>query len=210
MPVSTSPASSYMEFNNLGHNVKLKESAPLILLSQPCLYRPSSSGVTYPMSHLPHAGLPTSLLTMPPLRKHNTFVVDASIAPRLSHNARDSSLDPGKIVCDKCGLYERTLPRPRLLQFDELQTGNESRQQSKSISDSPVPKLVKKEVERQTMSRRVSVPSSSSSVHNSSDWDDSGSMPSIFMSICGIDSAYGLCLFLWFRNYLVFRLARHN
>ncbi|KAJ7688685.1 hypothetical protein B0H17DRAFT_897758, partial [Mycena rosella] len=33
---------------------------------------------------------------------------------------RRSTLNPGKIVCNKCGLYERTHLRARPLRFDEL------------------------------------------------------------------------------------------
>ncbi|KAJ6476259.1 hypothetical protein C8R45DRAFT_772050, partial [Mycena sanguinolenta] len=35
---------------------------------------------------------------------------------------RRSSLDPGEIVCNKCGLFERTHCRPRPLRFDELRS----------------------------------------------------------------------------------------
>ena len=44
---------------------------------------------------------------------------------------RRSTLNPGKIVCNKCGLYERTHLRPRPLRFDELRAGNKSRKSSK-------------------------------------------------------------------------------
>ena len=48
-----------MEFDNLGHNVELKEPASLIVTSLPCLDRPPSSGAMHPMSYLPpHPGLP--------------------------------------------------------------------------------------------------------------------------------------------------------
>ncbi|KAK0206964.1 hypothetical protein DFS33DRAFT_1318111, partial [Desarmillaria ectypa] len=40
---------------------------------------------------------------------------------------RRSTLNPGKIVCNKCGLYERTHLRPRPLRFDELRAGNKAR-----------------------------------------------------------------------------------
>ncbi|KAJ7827003.1 hypothetical protein B0H14DRAFT_2289802, partial [Mycena olivaceomarginata] len=33
---------------------------------------------------------------------------------------RRSTLNPGKIVCNRCGLYERTHLRARPLRFDEL------------------------------------------------------------------------------------------
>ncbi|KAJ6460733.1 hypothetical protein C8R47DRAFT_1027513, partial [Mycena vitilis] len=40
---------------------------------------------------------------------------------------RRSTLNPGKIVCNKCGLYERTHLRARPLRFDELRAGNKAR-----------------------------------------------------------------------------------
>lgn len=99
---------------------------------------------------------------------------------------RRSTLTPGKIVCNKCGLYERTHLRPRPLRFDELRAGNKSRKQSKTGSPKSVKVLpIKKEPELDAISRRLSV-SSNSSLHSggaSSDWDDgisvysSGSTP---------------------------------
>jgi GATA-binding protein len=176
--VSSSPASSYVEFENLDHNVKLEESAPVIVPSQTCLYRPPSSGAIHPMSYLPHTGLPVQ-------HTDDAASKETQYLRRRCFNCsqteppswRRSTLNPGKIVCNKCGLYERTHLRPRPLRFDELRTGNKSRKQSKSASGSAA-KLLKKEVEAQAMSRRASV-SSSSSVHSSSDWDDSGSVTNI-------------------------------
>ena len=96
---------------------------------------------------------------------------------------RRSTLNPGKIVCNKCGLYERTHLRPRPQRFDELRAGNKSRKHSNAskLAGSSSPKeqassLVKKEqgeVEFETSSRRGSV--SGSSVHSTcSDYDDNG------------------------------------
>ncbi|KAH9077058.1 hypothetical protein EDB83DRAFT_2347979 [Lactarius deliciosus] len=176
--VSSSPASSYVEFDNLDRNVKLEESAPVIVPSQTCLYRPPSSGAIHPMSYLPsHTGLPVQ-------HTDDAASKETQYLRRRCFNCsqteppswRRSTLNPGKIVCNKCGLYERTHLRPRPLRFDELRTGNKSRKQSKSVSGSAASKLIKKEVEAQAMSRRASVSSSSSSVHSSSDWDDSVSV----------------------------------
>ncbi|KAI0268144.1 hypothetical protein BC834DRAFT_842201 [Gloeopeniophorella convolvens] len=178
MSVSSSPASSYVEFENLEHNVKLEEAAPVIVPSQTCLYRPPSSGAMHPMSYLPpHAGLPVQ-------HTDDAASKETQYLRRRCFNCsqteppswRRSTLNPGKIVCNKCGLYERTHLRPRPLRFDELRTGNKSRKQSKSISGSPANKLIKKEAESEVMNRRASVSSSSSSVHSSSDWDDSVSV----------------------------------
>ncbi|TFY80520.1 hypothetical protein EWM64_g3491 [Hericium alpestre] len=174
--MSSSPASSYHEFDKLDPNVKLEESAPVIVPSQTCLYRPSSSGPVPPMSYLsPHTGLPVQ-------HTDDAASKETQYLRRRCFNCsqteppswRRSTLNPGKIVCNKCGLYERTHLRPRPLRFDELRTGNKSRKQSKTGAGSPASKagaLVKKE-ESETMSRRASV-SSSCSAQSSSDWDDS-------------------------------------
>ena len=123
---------------------------------------------------------------------------------------RRSTLNPGKIVCNKCGLYERTHLRPRPQRFDELRAGNKTRKHGSGNggtgkgnanggSSSPgspndpssSPKdLVKKEqgefeLIETTPSRRASV--SNSSVHSaSSDLDDNGAFHSCFflLSLC--------------------------
>nr|BAH80465.1 putative GATA type transcriptional activator [Lentinula edodes] len=96
---------------------------------------------------------------------------------------RRSTLNPGKIVCNKCGLYERTHLRPRPLRFDELRAGGKSRKNSlsngsgangKTSPKSPGKSLVKKEsvdvgLGRIRGNRRSSV---SSSAGSGSDWDD--------------------------------------
>ncbi|KAF5371202.1 hypothetical protein D9758_004097 [Tetrapyrgos nigripes] len=97
---------------------------------------------------------------------------------------RRSTLNPGKIVCNKCGLYERTHLRPRPLRFDELRAGNKARKASKAAaaaaggSTSPPPKSpsVKKEPREGTLARRSSVSSTSSASAGGSDWDDSASI----------------------------------
>jgi hypothetical protein len=94
---------------------------------------------------------------------------------------RRSTLNPGKIVCNKCGLYERTHLRPRPLRFDELRAGHKPRKQSKGTV-SPKAKLspiVKKEPRETGLSRRSSISSLSGSVHSgsgASDWDDNVSV----------------------------------
>ncbi|KAJ3818332.1 putative GATA type transcriptional activator [Lentinula raphanica] len=102
---------------------------------------------------------------------------------------RRSTLNPGKIVCNKCGLYERTHLRPRPLRFDELRAGGKSRKNSlsngstggsqKTSPKSPGKSLVKKEsvdvnLGRIGGNRRSSV---SSSAGSGSDWDDNAQQP---------------------------------
>ncbi|KAK7470214.1 hypothetical protein VKT23_001650 [Stygiomarasmius scandens] len=102
---------------------------------------------------------------------------------------RRSTLNPGKIVCNKCGLYERTHLRPRPLRFDELRAGNKARKASKAAaaaaaagnSTSPTPSSpkspsVKKEPREGTLARRSSVSSASSASAGGSDWDDNASI----------------------------------
>ncbi|KAF9498723.1 hypothetical protein BDN71DRAFT_1531101 [Pleurotus eryngii] len=102
---------------------------------------------------------------------------------------RRSTLNPGKIVCNKCGLYERTHLRPRPLRFDELRAGNKARKNSSAAQqqagqgvggaggrkESASPKVkgasVKKEPREYGLPRRSSV-SSASSASGASDWDD--------------------------------------
>ncbi|KAH9179578.1 hypothetical protein EDB89DRAFT_1900713 [Lactarius sanguifluus] len=166
--VSSSPASSYVEFDNLDRNVKLEESAPVIVPSQTCLYRPPSSGAMHPMSYLPsHTGLPVQ-------HTDDAASKETQYLRRRCFNCsqteppswRRSTLNPGKIVCNKCGLYERT----------HLRRATSRANNPRAFPGSAASKLIKKEVEAQAMSRRASVSSSSSSVHSSSDWDDSVSV----------------------------------
>lgn len=98
---------------------------------------------------------------------------------------RRSTLNPGKIVCNKCGLYERTHLRPRPLRFDELRAGNKARKQSKAAAAAGSGgivkpgngKMLKKDYGLNGIARRSSISSSTSSVHSgsgASDWDDNG------------------------------------
>ena len=93
---------------------------------------------------------------------------------------RRSTLNPGKIVCNKCGLYERTHLRPRPLRFDELRAGGKTRkatgatpQDKKTPKSAPVPPSlpIKNEPSESGLTRRNSVSSTASS--GASDWDDS-------------------------------------
>ncbi|KAG8850013.1 hypothetical protein FRB91_009424 [Serendipita sp. 411] len=101
---------------------------------------------------------------------------------------RRSTLNPGKIVCNKCGLYERTHNKPRPHQFG-LRPGNKTRKQSlptlpshsmtgkvNSNSPSSSPKRhglsIKKEpLDYRHAMRRGSIASINSG-SGTSDWDD--------------------------------------
>jgi hypothetical protein len=188
--MSNSPHSSYHEFDD-GTNIKLEDGgAPLMVPSQTSFYRsPSSHPMT--VSYIsPHTGLPVQ-------HTDDAASKETQYLRRRCYNChtteppswRRSTLTPGKIVCNKCGLYERTHLRPRPLRFDELRAGNKARKQSKaSAAGSPNPsvspkqgKMVKKEPREYgpgALMRRSSV-SSSSSVHSgsgASDWDDNVSI----------------------------------
>ncbi|KAI0322500.1 hypothetical protein OF83DRAFT_1161189 [Amylostereum chailletii] len=111
--LSSSPAHSYHE---LDHHVKLEESAPVIVPSQ-IIYRSPSLDHMHPMSYLPHhAGLPVQ-------HTDDAASKETQYLRRRCFNCsqteppswRRSTLNPGKIVCNKCGLYERTHLRPRPL-----------------------------------------------------------------------------------------------
>ncbi|CAE7231938.1 unnamed protein product [Rhizoctonia solani] len=96
---------------------------------------------------------------------------------------RRSHLVPGKIVCNRCGLYERTHLRPRPHRFDEVRTGNKGRKpkQSDSKQGSPQPPVTHFTVKQETVpvdidldSRRGSVASSlSGSASSHGEWEDS-------------------------------------
>ncbi|KAJ7639501.1 hypothetical protein FB45DRAFT_427743 [Roridomyces roridus] len=92
---------------------------------------------------------------------------------------RRSTLNPGKIVCNKCGLYERTHLRARPLRFDELRAGGKARKGGKGAAS---PKGAAKKglgVPAAPLARRNSVSSTGSSVQSgsgASDWDDTVSV----------------------------------
>ncbi|OCH94270.1 hypothetical protein OBBRIDRAFT_723121 [Obba rivulosa] len=172
----SSPHLSYHDFH---HSLDIKtEDAPVMVPSQ-TYCRPPSAGM-HPLPCLsPHAGL---------LVQHTDDAAskETQYLRRRCFNChtteppswRRSTLNPGKIVCNKCGLYERTHLRPRPLRFDELRAGSKTRKQPKvgSPKAGKMTQMVKKEPgegESPMMPRRSSVSSSASSVHSaSSDWDD--------------------------------------
>ncbi|KAF5387997.1 hypothetical protein D9615_000724 [Tricholomella constricta] len=182
--MSNSPHQSYHEFDD-STSIKLEDTAPLMVPSQrACLYRPPSSSSCHPMtmSYLsPHTGLPVQH-TDDAASKETQYLRRRCFNCHTTEppSWRRSTLNPGKIVCNKCGLYERTHLRPRPLRFDELRAGNKARSNKSKGTVSPKAKmsLVKKEPREFGLVRRSSV-SSSSSVHSgsgASDWDDNVSV----------------------------------
>ncbi|TRM67828.1 hypothetical protein BD626DRAFT_424224 [Schizophyllum amplum] len=94
---------------------------------------------------------------------------------------RRSTLNPGKIVCNKCGLYERTHLRPRPLRFDELRAGSKTRKGGRNAGKSPkTAKAVVKKESRDDVAAAGALTrrSSQSSLGASSDLDDSLSLHS--------------------------------
>ena len=230
--ISSSPHSSYNEFDDGAHSIKLEDSSSQIMVpsqttnggAQPGFYhRPhsnSSAGIAghphgHPHAHQhphhqhhqqqhqlahhnphmtlsylsPHTGLPVQH-TDDAASKETQYLRRRCFNCHTTEppSWRRSTLNPGKIVCNKCGLYERTHLRPRPLRFDELRAGNKARKASKGtaaaagnggVSPKQSKMLVKKEPREYgggSLVRRSSV-SSNSSVHSSSgasDWDDNG------------------------------------
>ena len=177
-------------------------SPPVIVPSQHIYYqRPgssssscSSNGLAMPMYMSPHGAIPIQ-------HTDDAASKETQYLRRRCNNChtteppswRRSTLNPGKIVCNKCGLYERTHLRPRPHRFDELRAGNKARKHSSAgkvgaqgvpgaapginSPSSPKDKGVKKEQQDYEFDsgnlRRGSV--SSSSIHSaSSDYDDAG------------------------------------
>ncbi|KAF8638585.1 hypothetical protein AX17_002126 [Amanita inopinata Kibby_2008] len=188
--MNASPHANFRDFDE-NANIKLEDSsASMMIPTQSNFYRPPSSSPCHPLgiSYLPtghpvhHTDDAASKETQ--YLRRRCFNCHTTEPP----SWRRSTLNPGKIVCNKCGLYERTHLRPRPLRFDELRAGNKARKQSKgTVSPKAKSTMVKKEPrEFSGLVRRDSV-SSSSSVHSgssASDWDDnvsvysSGSVPS--------------------------------
>ena len=175
-------------------NVRLEDPAPVVASSQAAFYRSpsqsSSSCHSMGMSYLsPHTGLPVQH-TDDAASKETQYLRRRCFNCHTTEppSWRRSTLNPGKIVCNKCGLYERTHLRPRPLRFDELRAGNKARKQQGTkaggtISPKPkLPSLIKKESRDMgpgSLVRRCSTSSSTSSAHSvgtTSDWDDTGEL----------------------------------
>ncbi|EKM79965.1 hypothetical protein AGABI1DRAFT_113207 [Agaricus bisporus var. burnettii JB137-S8] len=163
-------------------NIKLEDPGTLMVPSH-SFYRPQSSGGLMGVPFVPpHSGLHVQH-TDDAASKETQYLRRRCFNCHTTEppSWRRSTLNPGKIVCNKCGLYERTHLRPRPLRFDELRAGHKPRKQSKGTA-SPKAKLspiVKKEPREPGLTRRSSVSSSSGSVHSgsgASDWDDNVSI----------------------------------
>ncbi|KAF9057825.1 hypothetical protein BJ165DRAFT_80092 [Panaeolus papilionaceus] len=189
--MTNSPHSSYNDFDD-NTNIKLEDTASIMVPSQNNpFYRQSPSSQCHPMTMTylsPHTGLPVQH-TDDAASKETQYLRRRCFNCHTTEppSWRRSTLNPGKIVCNKCGLYERTHLRPRPLRFDELRAGNKARKQSSKggpNGSGVSPKqsklsMIKKEPREfggGGLVRRSSV-SSSSSVHSgsgASDWDDNG------------------------------------
>ncbi|KAG5648741.1 hypothetical protein DXG03_000088 [Asterophora parasitica] len=163
--------------------IKLEDNSPHMVPSQQSFFRPPSAPIhNINMSYVsPHTGLPVQH-TDDAASKETQYLRRRCFNCHTTEppSWRRSTLNPGKIVCNKCGLYERTHLRPRPLRFDELRAGNKARTSKSKGTVSPKAKisLVKKEPREFGLVRRSSV-SSSSSVHSgsgASDWDDNVSV----------------------------------
>ncbi|PIL37397.1 transcription factor [Ganoderma sinense ZZ0214-1] len=183
VPMS-SPHPPYHDFHHLD-GIKT-EDGPVIVPSQTPWSRPSSAGMPQLPCISPHAGMMVQH-TDDAASKETQYLRRRCFNCHTTEppSWRRSTLNPGKIVCNKCGLYERTHLRPRPLRFDELRAGSKTRKQPKVNGGSPKaakipPQMIKKEPSEMdnVMPRRASVSSSSaSSVHSaSSDWDESVSV----------------------------------
>ena len=158
--------------------VKSEPAAVVVPTQAPYYSRPpsvASSMSSGPMHHIVHvvftddaASKETQYLRR---RCHNCQQVEPP-------SWRRSHLVPGKIVCNRCGLYERTHLRPRPHRFDEVRTGNKGRKptkQSGSRQTSPQPPVTQFTVKQELVpdvdldSRRGSVASSLSG----GEWDES-------------------------------------
>lgn len=171
-------------------NIKLEDTNGMMGPSQQ-FYPPPGNPSGYPMGMpylSPHTGLPVQH-TDDAASKETQYLRRRCFNCHTTEppSWRRSTLNPGKIVCNKCGLYERTHLRPRPLRFDELRAGNKARKGGKrtlspksraNAGGSPRANGVKKEPREYGLNRRSSV-SSASSVHSgsgASDWDDSVSV----------------------------------
>lgn len=197
MPVSPDPSESHHPHDP--QSIKL-EDTPLIVPSQLGFaahplhhhhpgFLPSGAGGSVPIQHTDDAASKETQYL-----RRRCFNCHTTEPP----SWRRSTLNPGKIVCNKCGLYERTHLRPRPLRFDELRAGGKTRKPGEKKVQKPAPVAgspqIKKEPREFGLARRSSVSSTASSGGAVSDWDDSvsvySSQPPTPGSVSGPPSSY--------------------
>ena len=183
-PWRQEPYPPYHDFED--QNIKLEDTPPIAVQQQSNFYRSPPSCHQMPMPYLPppHNNLPVQH-TDDAASKETQYLRRRCFNCHTTEppSWRRSTLNPGKIVCNKCGLYERTHLRPRPLRFDELRSRSKSRKPPKPIVCPKQSKMamIKKEPAEFGLDRRNSV-SSGSSVHSgsgASDWDDNGVLRTI-------------------------------
>ncbi|KAH7914444.1 hypothetical protein BJ138DRAFT_1110631 [Hygrophoropsis aurantiaca] len=166
-------------------SIKLEDSTPLIVPSQ--IGFPSHP-LLHPHPHHPaYLSSPNAPGSVPIQHTDDAASKETQYLRRRCFNChtteppswRRSTLNPGKIVCNKCGLYERTHLRPRPLRFDELRAGGKRKTPGTADGKKPTKAVVgvaqiKKEPRDGSLMRRGSVSSTASSGGGASDWDDSG------------------------------------
>ena len=150
-------------------SVKLEDTSPIMVQQQSNFYRSPPSCHQIPMPYLPpHNNIPVQH-TDDAASKETQYLRRRCFNCHTTEppSWRRSTLNPGKIVCNKCGLYERTHLRPRPLRFDELRSSSKCRKPSKSITSPKQSKnvMIKKEPADFSYEKRSSV-SSASSVHS--------------------------------------------
>ena len=185
--MGSSPHGSFHKFEHIEDSIKLEDTSPVIVPSQTAFYRPSS-GVAVPMfvPYLsPHTSLPVQHTNDAASKetqylRQQCFNCHTTEPPSWHH----STLNPGKIVCNKCGLYEHTHLHPHPLHFNKLCVGNKARKHTKGVLGSLSPKqklggLMKKGPREFAVTQRSSILSTASSVNSAgttSDWDDNGAL----------------------------------
>jgi len=132
----------YAHAHSHGHpdDVKMEASAPPMVGGHQH-YRPQHSAQTGPppsAQPMPTATGPTYMTHtggIPIMHTDDAASKETQYLRRRCFNChtteppswRRSTLNPGKIVCNKCGLYERTHLRPRPHRFDELRATSKAR-----------------------------------------------------------------------------------
>ncbi|KAG6335948.1 hypothetical protein ID866_3137 [Astraeus odoratus] len=195
LPVPTDPSERHLSHPSHDPQAIKLEDTPLIVPSQvgysahplhphhPASYLSPATGGAVPIQHTDDAASKETQYL-----RRRCFNCHTTEPP----SWRRSTLNPGKIVCNKCGLYERTHLRPRPLRFDELRAGGKTRKAaggapgdkkgskvpaaSSAATASTGSPQVKKEPREFGPIRRGSVSSNASSGGGASDWDDNVSV----------------------------------